>query len=151
MTIKRYSDLPKLQHYRNPTIRLFSVISRTLLWRVTPLLRSWCILQLQPTRQKIFEKSKKMIFCSLVKVITAHTHTHIHTHTYTHTHTHIHTHTHTHTHTHEYRKTFLLGQTVAILATHCDLYIQETTANLPRGTCIFIHTYTKYYLYDHTQ
>ena len=45
---------PKIQHYWNLTIRLFSVISRTLVegWGLTLLQRcSWCILQLQPTGQ----------------------------------------------------------------------------------------------------
>ena len=46
---------PKLQHYWNLTIRLFTVISRTLIVRsLTPLQRSnWCILQPQVTGQYI--------------------------------------------------------------------------------------------------
>ena len=53
MAIKGYSTFPKLQHCWNLTIRLFSVISRTLDGRVlTPLQRSSrCILQPQPTGQ----------------------------------------------------------------------------------------------------
>ena len=35
-------------------------------------------------------------------------------------------------------------------ATHCISYIQETSSNLLRGKCIFIHTYTKHHLYTHT-
>ena len=44
---------PKPQHYWDLTIRLFSVISKTLVGRdLTPLQRcSWCILQPQPTGQ----------------------------------------------------------------------------------------------------
>ena len=41
----------------------------------------------------------------------------------------------THTYTHEYKKFFLLGQTVT---THHNSYIQETISNLPHGACIFI-------------
>ena len=46
---------PKFQYYWSLTIRLFSAISRTLLWMwgITPLKRcSWCILQPQRTRLK---------------------------------------------------------------------------------------------------
>ena len=44
---------PKFQHYWSLTIRLLSVISRTLVgWGLIPLQRSsWCILQPQPTGQ----------------------------------------------------------------------------------------------------
>ena len=44
-----------------------------------------------------------------------------------------------------------LSQTVTTFATHCHSYVQKTTSNLPRGTWIFIHTHTKYHLYDHIQ
>ena len=66
-----------------------------------------------------------MIICSFVKIITTHTHTHIQIHFI-----------------------LLLSQLVVTLATHPE---DKTTSNLPRGAYIFIHTQTKYRLYDHTQ
>ena len=62
-----------------------------------------------------------------------------------------HTHTHTHTQTSIWWNKFLLGQSVATLATHHVSYIQEITSNLSRVACIFILTHTKYHLYVHTQ
>ena len=47
-------------------------------------------------------------------------------------------HTHTHTHMNTKIKKFILGQTVAILATHRNSYIQEATSNL----CMHLHTQT---------
>ena len=80
-------------------------------------------------------KAMMMIFCFLVKIIA----------------THIHKHTHTNIYIKKLTKNFLLGQSVATLATHSTSYIQETSSNLPRGACFFIHTHTKYHLYVQTQ
>ena len=57
MVMKGYNAFPKLQHYWNLTIRLFSVISRTLVegGGLTPLKRcSQCILLSQLTGPKLF-------------------------------------------------------------------------------------------------
>ena len=53
-TLSSINTLPKLKHYWNLTIRLFSVIPRTLIWGWGLILLqrcSFCILQPQPTGQ----------------------------------------------------------------------------------------------------
>ena len=45
---------PNLQHYRNLTIRLFSVISRILVWEVLPLCRKAVSVFYNPTQQGKF-------------------------------------------------------------------------------------------------
>ena len=37
------------------------------------------------------------------------------------------------------------------LALYTTIYVHVCRLYLPRSTCIFIHTHTKYYLYDHAQ
>ena len=68
MVMKGCPHSPKPQHHWNLTIRLFSVISRTLVWwGLTPLQRcSRCILQPQPIKQSE-EKGVivKVLDCSL--------------------------------------------------------------------------------------
>ena len=59
---------PKIQHYRNLTIRLFSVISRTLTRGPTSLKRcSRCILQPQLTGQRAIIKAMVNIQCLFIK------------------------------------------------------------------------------------
>ena len=58
---------PKLLHYWSLTIRLFSVISSTLVWRVYLQRCSLCILQPQPTGPSIHEKILFLLATILVE------------------------------------------------------------------------------------
>ena len=80
-----------------------------------------------------------MVICSIVKTITTHTHTH--------------THTHIQKKLKDKNKEFYSIKLLSVrtFVTHRDLYIPDTTSNLPRSACIIVHTPPKNHLYDHTQ
>ena len=66
------SHSPKLQHYRNFTIRLFSVLSRTLVAEVLPLCR-WAVGVFYSSSQlgehKAWSSSQDLVICFYLKLL----------------------------------------------------------------------------------
>ena len=85
MTMKGYSHSSKLQHYRNVTIRLFSVISKTLVGQGS-----------YPSAEKQSVYSAATADCANIYIY-IYTHIYTHTHIYIYTHTYIYIYIYTHT------------------------------------------------------